>query len=199
MSKQQKIYIGFDISTTCIGISLFGENGEILSVEHLVLKTGKDVLPEHRIFAKANMFKDFIQKYKIYDVVNIFIEEPLIASNNQYTSNLLMKFNGICSYILYTELLVIPNYKSVHDIRVLICPELLTKKTVKGKMKDVLSFPKNVKGKEYVFNKIINQYPNVGWVYNKNKELSTFNYDMSDAIAVNIASLIELGLFKLKK
>mgnify|MGYP000063686582 CR=1 FL=1 len=66
---------------------------------------------------QINLFKEYIAMYKEYNILDIFIEEPLIASNNQYTSNLLMKFNGICSYMLYTDLLVLPKHKSVHEIR----------------------------------------------------------------------------------
>lgn len=192
----EQIYLGFDISTTCIGISIFGTSGQLIHIEHLVLKSDKMILPQHRIFAKANTFNEFIQKYKNYEVMGIFIEEPLIASNNQYTSNLLMKFNGICSYILLRELNILPEYKSVHDIRRLLCPELLTTKIVKGKQKDVLSFPKDIKGKEYVFNKIKSIYKDIEWINNKKGDLATYNYDMSDAIAVCRAFLIELKIIK---
>lgn len=186
---KQKIFLGFDISTTCIGISLFDNNGDLIKVEHLVLKPDKDVLPEHRIFAKANMFEAFIQKFKEYEVTKIFIEEPLVMSNNINTSNLLMKFNGICSYILLNHLLVIPDYISVHNIRVALCPELIRTEIKKGVQKNVLSFPKDIKGKEYIFTKIQTIYKDIDWVKDKKGQLSKFNYDMSDAIAVGLAGL----------
>lgn len=187
--NKQKIYLGFDISTTCIGISLFNEQGSLIKVEHLVLKADKDVLPEHRIFAKANMFKSFIQKFKEYEVVKIFIEEPLVMSNNINTSNLLMKFNGICSYILLNDLLVIPDYISVYNIRLALCPELVRTEIKKGVQKQVLSFPKDIKGKEYIFTKIQTIFKDIDWVKDKKGELSKYNYDMSDAIAVGLAGL----------
>jgi hypothetical protein len=193
---KNNIYLGFDISTTCIGISMFDENGGLLHINHLVMKTDDDVLPEHRIYAKANLFKEFITIYKEYNILDIFIEEPLIASNNQYTSNLLMKFNGICSYMLYTDLLVLPKHKSVHEIRKILCPELLNFKTVKGQIKVTLSFPKEMKGKDYIFNKMQMIYSDINWVYDKKGKLSKFNYDMSDAIAVGRAFLIENELIK---
>jgi hypothetical protein len=186
---KQKIFLGFDISTTCIGISLFDEAGQLLKVEHLVLKPDKDVLPEHRIFAKANMFKSFIEKFKEYEVIKIFIEEPLVMSNNINTSNLLMKFNGICSYILLNDLLVIPDYISVYDIRVSLCPELIRTEIKKGVQKNILSFPKDIKGKEYVFTKIQTKYKEIEWLKDKKGTLSKYNYDMSDAIAVGLAGL----------
>ena len=100
-----------------------------------------------------------------------------------------MKFNGICSYILLNHLLVIPDYISVHNIRVALCPELIRTEIKKGVQKEILSFPKDIKGKEYIFTKIQTLYKDIDWVKDKKGQLSKFNYDMSDAIAVGLAGL----------
>lgn len=188
-----EIYLGFDISTTCIGISLFTDDGNLLEIRHLVLESDSDVLPEHRFIAKANIFKDYIEEFKKYKILDIFIEEPLGMSNNQNTSNLLMKFNGVCSYILYNELNILPKFKSVHDIRKLVCPELV-KPNKQGKL--TLQFPKEIDKKDYIFNKMKNKYKNIEWLYNKKGKLEKYNYDMSDAIAVTASFLIEKNIIK---
>lgn len=184
-----KYYLGFDISTSCIGISIFTSDKEFIEVTHLKFKTDKDILPEHRTLAKAKIFKEYIQQYKKLNIEQVFIEEPLSMSNNQYTNNLLQKFNGICSYILFEELNVIPMYKSVHEIRVNICPELI-KYDKKGEKH--ISFPKDVDKKEYIFNKIKAKYKDIPWLLDKNGKYCKENYDMSDAIAVTLSFLNEI-------
>ncbi len=187
--------MGFDISTTCIGISVFSAFGELIDVTHLELKTDKDVLPEHRYLAKANTFKEYIQHFKDkYNILHIFIEEPLVGANNANTRNLLMKFNGICSYLLHQELNTLPDHISVRDIRKTLCPERI--KIVKGQ--EVLSFVGvDMDQKDYIFNKIKNKYPAITWLKDKKGNSHKFNYDMSDAIAVTLASLINKKVVKL--
>jgi hypothetical protein len=184
-----KYLLGFDISTSCIGISIFTSDKEFVEVNHIKFKTDKDILPEHRTLAKGKIFKEYIQKYKILDIEEIFIEEPLSMSNNQYTNNLLQKFNGICSYILFEELSVIPKYKSVHEIRLNICPELVKYDKKGGKH---ISFPKDVDKKEYIFNKIKAKYENIPWLLDKKGNYCKENYDMSDSIAVTLSFLDEI-------
>lgn len=188
-----KIYLGFDISTSCIGISFFDEKGELFDIKHIKLKTDKMVLPEHRYLSKSGIFKEYIQDFKKYDVIGIFIEEPLVSSNNIFTANTLLKFNGICSFLLYQELNVVPQHLSVYEVRKIISPELIK---INDKGKEVLSFPKGIEQKEYIFTKIKNKFSKINWIYNKNGELIKENYDMSDAIAVGVACLIKNNLLK---
>jgi hypothetical protein len=191
---QSKIHLGFDISTTCIGISIFSIEGSLLEVMHLVLKNDKDVLVENRFLAKGNIFKDYIQKFKDYDVQSIFIEEPLQSSSNIFTAALLLKFNGICSYLLYDELKVIPKFISVYDVRKILCPELIK---IDNKGKETLSFGKDVDKKEYIYKKIDYKFPNIPWILNRDGNFSKYNYDMSDAIAVGYASLIKADIISI--
>ncbi len=181
------IYLGFDISTTCIGISMFDNTGDLVEISHIELKTDKDILTEHRWIAKANHFKEYIQKFKEYNVLGIFIEEPLFGSNNAFTANLLMKFNGICSYLLYQELEILPEFISVYEVRKTLCPELI--KINKGK--EVLSFPKDLDKKDYIFNKVKYRFKSIEWLKDKKGNHHKFNYDMSDAVAVAYACLIK--------
>ena len=183
----KKVYLSFDISTTCIGIAIFDESFTLINMKHLILKTDKDVLVENRWIAKSNIFKEYVETLKEYDVQGIYIEEPLARSNNVNTVNMLQKFNGIASYILYDALKIMPFYISVDDIRKTLCPELLVFKNKKWTM----TFKSNnLDPKQYIFDKINKMIPNLDWIKNKKGELIDENYDMSDAIAVGLAVFV---------
>lgn len=189
--EKQKVYLAFDISTTCIGISLFDETGNLIEINHLVLKTDNDVKTEFRYLIKSNFFKDYIQKYKDYDVIDIFIEDPLLGSNNIFTASLLLKFNGICTYILHNEFTVLPKHISVYEVRKSMCPEFIK---INKKGEETLSFPKDLDKKEYIQNKISKMYPDLQWVLDKKGKFSKYNYDISDSIAVGLVMLKNYGI-----
>lgn len=189
--KKEKVYLAFDISTTCIGISLFDETGNLIEINHLVLKTDNDVKTEFRYLIKSNFFKDYIQKYKDYDVIDIFIEDPLLGSNNIFTASLLLKFNGICTYILHNEFTVLPKHISVYEVRKSMCPEFIK---INKKGEETLSFPKELDKKEYIQNKIAKMYPDLQWVLDKKGKFSKYNYDISDSIAVGLVMLKNCGI-----
>jgi hypothetical protein len=185
-SNKINVYLAFDISTTCIGISLFNEIGNLLEINHLVLKTDSDVESDFRYLVKSNFFKDYIQKYKDYNVIDIFIEDPLLGSNNIFTAALLLKFNGICTYILHDEFKVLPKHITVHEVRKTMCPEFVK---IDKKGKETLSFPKELDKKQYIQQKISKIFPDIEWVVDKKGKFSKYNYDISDSIAVGLAML----------
>lgn len=189
MSKEQGIYLGFDISTTCTGMSIFNQDGEFIGVKHIKIETDTDVLPENRYIAKANTFKEYIQFYKDQNILGVAIEDPLGGSNNTFTVNLLVKFNGILSYLIYQELGVIPDYVTIHRWRSDLCIEFI-KQDAKGKK--TLSFPKGWKSaekKDFVFKKIAELYPSIEWLKNKKGEYVKENYDMADSVGVMLSYL----------
>jgi hypothetical protein len=187
---KSNVILGFDISTTCIGLSIFDESGTFLELKHIKLDVDKKILPEDRYLIKADIFSEYLTFIKEkYNVINIIVEDPLQSSNNKFTVNALLRFNGICCYILYNLFKLSPLFIPIHDIRRALCPELLTFKNGKG----TLSFKsKNLDPKEYIFSKINNLYPVLSnhWLYNKNGNLKSENYDMTDAMAVSLAYLL---------
>lgn len=187
------VYLAFDISTTCIGISLFNQNGDLIEINHLVLKTDETVETDFRYLVKANFFKDYIQKYKDYNVLDVFIEDPLLGSNNIFTAALLLKFNGICTYILHDEFKVLPKHITVYDVRKELCPEFVK---IDKKGKQTLSFPKELDKKEYIQQKINKMFPHIQWVYDKKGKFSKYNYDISDSIAVGLTMLKRIDVIK---
>jgi hypothetical protein len=188
-----KIVLGLDISTTCIGVSEYDLKGRLISLKHLKFGTSYNATPvEHRPLVKAEAFKDYIGAYKGKEIEHVFIEDPLNGSNNVMTVNTLLRFNGICSFLILQELGIMPRYMTVHNVRKTLCPELLQVK--KGKV--VLSTPKGFDMKEHIFQKVKTWYPHIEWLYTKNNTMKKENYDMSDSAALTLASLIEMGLIE---
>jgi len=189
--KTNKFYLGLDLSTTCVGISLFNHEGKLIELKHLKLESGKNIPTEYRYIDKANLFKDFIISLKDNikekfngEIVKVFLEEPLERSNNSFTSNILIKFNGICSYILY-QLFGFPvELFSVYDVRKSFCPEFVRQKREAGEMREIFSMPKEIDKKTYIWKKVDKKYKNIEWIYGKKGELKKENFDMSDSIVV---------------
>lgn len=177
--------VGFDISTTCIGISIFNEDGSLEHIEHILLKTDKNVLPENRYIPKSQMFQTYLQNLKNkYTITKVLVEEPLPSSNNSNTVNTLLKFNGICSWLLHQELNLVPIFLSIREIRKKVTPEFLRTEYKKGVEKEIHFIPKDINKKEYIFNKVRKKYPNLEWFYNRNNKLKKENFDMTDAVAI---------------
>jgi hypothetical protein len=186
MTAKDKVFISFDISTSCIGVSIFNENFNLTSVKALKMIKTKDCEDDPEI-TKGDAFKKFVEELKIYDIIDIFVEEPLVKSNNVYTVNKLLKFNGICSYILRDVLGIIPKFMSVDEVRRLFCPEM-TEYDMK-KDKTILKFKsRKIDPKSYIFEKISKEYENISWILDKKGKLKTENYDITDSIALAKAS-----------
>jgi hypothetical protein len=190
MNFMEEVYIGFDISTTCIGLSFFNQKGELINLSHIKLETEKEIDPNNRYIHKANIFKEYLQGLKKYNIKAIFIEEPLLGSNNIFTVGILLRFNGICSYLISQELNINPEFITIHEARKIFCPEFLIKKG----NKEVFSFPKALDKKEYIWKKASVKYPFVEWLYNKKGKLMKENFDMSDSIVIAEAGLKLKGI-----
>jgi hypothetical protein len=182
MIPKDRVFISFDISTSCIGFSMYNENFELISVKALKMATNKECNDDPEI-TKGDAFKKFVEQLQIYEIIDIFVEEPLVKSNNVYTVNKLLKFNGICSYILRDVLGIIPKFMSVDEVRRLFCPEM-TEYDVK-KNKYILKFKsRKIDAKTYIFEKVSKEYENISWIKNKNSKLKTENFDITDSIAL---------------
>jgi hypothetical protein len=182
--------LAFDISTTCTGVSLMSGGGGLLEMSHIKLDTPKNIDPEERYLYKADLFREYIQRYKNEGITNIYIEDPLAGSNNVFTANMLIRYNGICSYILYQELGIRPEFMTVHNVRKNLCPELI--KTDK-KGNQTLSFAKDVDKKHYIWRKVDRWFPGLEWLQDKKGGLKKENFDMSDAVAINVAFALLTG------
>ena len=81
-----KICMGLDVSTSCIGISIVIDdgsyNGKLVEMTHIKLKKEKNANDIENLFLKKRQFVAFIEEFKDYAVDKVFIEEPLLSSNN---------------------------------------------------------------------------------------------------------------------
>ena len=201
---ENRIILGIDISTKCLGVSLAkfdGEKLEILKLSHVTPKIPKNIKGTEALFLKAKQFKEeFIDKYKDFGLTDIIIEEPLPSSQNNNTVTTLLRFNGMISQSIYEATGITPQYISSHDARKYAFPELLAirKFNKKEELYDRHKYLKALKNNElvlfgdYVFscekkyiiwNKISELFPQIEWEYNKKGELKTENFDASDSLA----------------
>lgn len=197
------ICMGLDVSTSCIGISIVVDdntyNGKLLEMTHIKLVKNKKASDIENLFLKKQQFISFIEKFKDYAVDKIFIEEPLLSSNNKNTVATLLRFNGMISDAIYSIFGVVPEYISSYDSRLYCFPELMAirkfdkngnpyenKKIIKS-IKDskiVLfgSYPWTIDKKQVIQEKINEIYPTINWIYNKKGELKKENFDGADSL-----------------
>jgi len=204
MSKNKYIW-SLDLSTTNVGAALWDNKGELVELKHLKLKVSTKVNVEDRFIYKANTFKEYVMMFKQRinnefdgEIISVVIEEPLGGSNNLKTVATLFEFNGICRYIIYEILGIIPIKISVHESRKAFFPEFVFNKKVKGEITQVLSFPNTVEWKEtkklMIWKKVASIYPNIDWILNDDGTPKDMCFDMSDSIVVGVAGLKLLNI-----
>ena len=211
---KKRIILGLDVSTSCLGTSIVsydGEEAKILYVHYVKMKSSKKYKGSNALFFKSQQFKDnFIQMLKDKGLINVItdivIEEPLPGSQNVGTVNTLLKFNGMISESVYELTGVVPKYISSYDARKFAFPDLMairkfnkkgeeyTSKKIKKAIKNnelVLfgSYPFDCAKKMILWNKISGMYENIQWLYDKNGELKTENFDASDSLVCVLGQL----------
>lgn len=148
------------------------------------------------MFRKVDMIKEFLSKYKESNVSNIVIEEPLISSNNIFTSSILVKFNGMVSKTIFDLFGIIPEYLSAYDSRKYGFPELMSPRKFKKNGEKIIKlqkpvlfgdFPYESDKKMIIWDKVSKLFPEIQWAYNKNNVLSKESFDMSDSVATAIS------------
>jgi hypothetical protein len=202
----EKYLWSLDISTTNVGSSLWDENGKLIELKHLALKSDKETSVDDRDIHKADVFKEYCIAYKdrIFnelngEIIHIFVEAPLQNTpKNINTTALLLGFNGMARYVLYEVFGLMPLKISVYESRKLFCPELVKTTFRKGEKIETMSFPeKYLKEKKlYIWEKVAKLEPQIEWFYTKNDTLKDMCFDMSDSYAVGVAGLKTLGILK---
>jgi len=202
----EKYIWSLDVSTTNVGSALWDRKGKLIELKHLSLKTDKNTPIEYRDLYKAELFKDYCNKYKQYvneelngEITNVFVEAPLQNTpKNVNTTALLLGFNGMARYVLMEVFGFKPDTITVYESRKLFCPELVHQKKRKGELVEVLSFPENYRKKKklYIWEKVTKLEPQIEWFYTRNNTLKDICFDMSDSYAVGIAGLKKIGIIK---
>lgn len=202
-----------DVSTSCIGLSLFDyTNEKVLELKQIEPKV-KDTSSDAALYEKANLVQKLIEEYKSMPIKHIWIEEPLLSSNNVYTVGTLLKFNGIISKMCYDILGVAPRYISSYESRAKAFPHLMEVGSVKNKLVLFGGYKKKTDSiddikdehkkyykvdkegyatldkKKVIFDEVNKVYPKLKWIVDTKGRLKKSNYDIADSITVGLAIL----------
>lgn len=167
--------LGLDISTTCIGYALFSEEGKLLKIGHVKMRS------KQTIFEKLKQFQEHIQELAGLDIKHIAIEEPLKRFAGKFSSAdtiaLLNHFNGMVSAICYTTWGVEPIYYNVNSARKTAYP-------------NVKFGRKSSEAKSQVREEVEKLEPHLNWIYGpKSRKLVDANFDMADAYTIGLCHL----------
>jgi len=197
-----KLWMGLDVSTACIGITIViedgSEYGRIVEMTHISPKVPGKIKGIESLFLKKQQFHEFIKRFSDYKIDRVVIEEPLICSNNQNTVATLLRFNGMISDCIYNELNVVPTYISSYEAREYSFPELMSirkygkdenlyerKKIIsnikKGGFVLFGGYPWTIDKKSVLQDKVSGIFPDIQWQYDKHGELRKENFDATDS------------------
>lgn len=196
-----EIILGMDVSTHCVGMTIasYEDNKiEILEVTHLRLKVNKKIKGIESLLIKSNLLKDKLLTFKNYHISRVIIEEPQFNPNNEL-NNTILKFNGIISQDIYNVLGVIPEFITSNEARKFAFPGLMAIRKF-NKHGDTYSlehiidsikkneliffggFHYDISKKYVLFNELVNLFPHLEWVYDKEGNLTNENFDASDSL-----------------
>lgn len=197
-----KIAMGLDISTACIGVCILiddgSDYGKIAELTHINPKVPSKIKGIEQLFLKKKIFEEFILKYKDFGIDEVIIEEPLLRSNNVNTVSTLLRFNGMVSDCVYNVLGIVPVYISSYNAREYSFPELMSirkygkdekqypSKKILKEIEDcklVLfgGYPWTIDKKTIIQGKVSDLFPSIEWLYDKKGELKKENFDACDA------------------
>lgn len=179
--------LGLDISTKCIGFSLFDITAsELLELTHFSPKIKPE--PEDKIellLKKSDLFKQHLLKYQNVGITRVIIEEPILQSNNVNTVGVLLRYNTLILKNCYDVLGVMPTFISTYNSRKYAFPDLVGKND-KGKHVLFGGYPKDIDKKKLVWDRVNNLFPNLEWPYDKKGKLKKEAFDMSDSVCAVI-------------
>jgi hypothetical protein len=214
IDKNGKYVLGLDVSTKCIGISLFEDNdntGDLKLLHHVTPKIKVESESKMgELFEKARIFeKEFLNDYADVGITRVIIEEPLLQSNNVYTIATLLRFNGMVARSVYETIGVIPEFISSYDARKYAFPELMGVRTVKkdGKPRTEKEIAKSepvlfgahdydVDKKMVIWELVSDLEPQITWFYDKKNKLKKENFDMTDAYTAVLGYMRKNELWK---
>jgi len=199
--------LGLDVSTKTIGIAVFedqGIKGKLQLLTHITPKvTPKPKNNIELLMKKSQAFEsEFLEKYSDIDIERVFIEEPLLRSNNVNTVATLLRFNGMICKSIYEVLNIVPEFISSYDARKYAFPDLmqirLNKKNGEEYSKKELDkkhpvlfggLPYDIDKKMVVFEKVSEKESQIVWIYNKHQKLTKENFDMTDAYSCVLGAM----------
>ncbi len=162
------MFLGFDISTSIIGVSCVSSHGELIFCEHC------DLRKERNLFVKIDTFREFLKNTRFLQTVarEIWIEEPFTFFNSggssAKTMALLQRFNGMASLAIRDMFLIEPQYVGASQARKL----------------NEISIPRGTKAKEEVLKFLLDNVPDFKVDYTKHGNPKPGYYDRADSVVV---------------
>ena len=196
--KQKKYKLGFDISTSSIGVCLFenlGGEGKLIELTHFEPKDKENTKLESLITKANACVEKMVDNYSYLNIERVIVEAPLFNSINQKTALTLALFNEYLTTKISEAFKIEIDFITIHDSRKYGLPELLGKN---GKM--MSDFPKEIAGlsksswSKYLIMYLISQrYKNVSWLMNNALKINIKNFDRADSIVVALGFMIKSG------
>ena len=178
MKQKNNVVLGIDVSTSCTGLTILDNTGNILLVEALDFKNKKKY---PTLFDKAKQTELRLkQLYLKYNIDKVVIESALHmftpGASSANTISLLMKFNGIVSWLVYSIFNFQPEYISASSARKL-CG---------------IKIPKGQKAKKVVMDYLIANEPQFKQYikYTRTGSISPNCYDMADSFVIAKSSIV---------
>jgi len=168
--------LGLDISTACIGYSVFSDDNKLLELNCVKFKS------KQTMFEKLQSFKKATEHFKDFPIKRVSIEEPLKKFAGKFSSAhtiaVLNFFNGMISSYVFDLYELEPEYYNVNAARKTVFPDL--KLDRKGKV-----------AKYQIWKGVMELEPQINWRYGvRSRKLSEENFDMSDSYVVSMCAII---------
>lgn len=181
---------GLDISTSITGFTVLDLEGNLVELGHFELSKIKGTM-----WDKVDAMKDHLHELcGRYDFDHVFIEEPLSkfsrGRSSSATISLLMRFNGILSYIIHERIGIELVYFGPTPARN-ICGLKMLSKTACKKLK-IKWKPQ----KEQAFDQMNARPPFNGtyeWTFKRTGRLKDYCYDQMDSFVIARAGFLELA------
>ena len=162
------MFLGFDISTSIIGVTCVDKRGEIIFCEHCDLRKHKT------LFEKIDVFRKFLADIRYLQTVvrEIWIEEPFVFFNSGGSSGktmaILQRFNGMASVAIRDTFHMDPQYVGATQARKL----------------NEIKIPRGTKAKEEVLKFILDKMPEFKVEYTRHGNPKPGYYDRADSVVV---------------
>ena len=172
--------LALDISTSCVGYAVFGENDKLIEMDYIKFNSKND------IFEKFTAFTKKVSHLLKMDIDTVVIEEPLKKFKGKFSSAntiaILNFFNGMISSYVMTAFNVTPMHYNVLNARSTALPGFKVRKS-------------DVSSKHQIWEQVVGLEPQINWKYGvRSRKLLEENYDMCDAYIVGLCHINLLNI-----
>ena len=178
----QKVkYVGFDISTSVIGICFLDKDEQVILLDYINLKKEKSIFKKSEVTrSRLDYYKE---NYLFEEDLKISIEEAFQSFSKGFSSaktlSKLNRFNGIVSYLVFEIFNIEPVYINVNSARKNLQIKLNKKLNISTK-EQIFAWVKEKISPDFKWpTKILKSGPNKGLV-----KFDECCYDISDAFVI---------------